>query len=54
MASDREAWATFFSAMLDAGVLLPPSPFEAWFPGMAHGDEEIDAIIAAAERALAA
>jgi glutamate-1-semialdehyde 2,1-aminomutase len=51
--SDRDAWARFFGAMLDAGVLLPPSPFEAWFPGFAHGDAEIDLLLAAADRALA-
>ena len=53
-AADRGAWAAFFGAMLDAGVLLPPSPFEAWFPGLAHGDEEIDLLLGAADRALAA
>lgn len=52
-ASDRPAWARFFGAMLDAGVLLPPSPFEAWFPGFAHGDAEIDLLLSAADRALA-
>jgi glutamate-1-semialdehyde 2,1-aminomutase len=40
--------------MLDRGVLLPPSQFEAWFPGFAHGDAEIDAILVAAREALAA
>jgi glutamate-1-semialdehyde 2,1-aminomutase len=40
--------------MLDAGVLLPPSQFEAWFPGFAHGETEIDRIIEAARRAFAA
>lgn len=50
--ADREAWSRFFRTMLESGVLLPPSPFEAWFPGFAHGDDEIDLIIAAADRAL--
>ena len=31
LAADRAAFARFFGSMLDAGVLLPPSPFEAWF-----------------------
>ena len=35
--SDRDAFARFFGAMLDAGVLLPPSQFEAWFISLAHG-----------------
>jgi glutamate-1-semialdehyde 2,1-aminomutase len=54
LASDRAAYASFFGAMLDRGVLLPPSPFEAWFPGFAHGEAEIDELIAAARGALAA
>jgi glutamate-1-semialdehyde 2,1-aminomutase len=52
--SDRAAYARFFGAMLDAGVLLPPSQFEAWFPGFAHGETEIDRIVEAARRAFAA
>jgi glutamate-1-semialdehyde 2,1-aminomutase len=46
--SDRAAFTRFFGSMLDQGVLLPPSPFEAWFPSMAHGDAEIAATIEAA------
>jgi glutamate-1-semialdehyde 2,1-aminomutase len=53
LSADRGAWAAFFGAMLDAGVLLPPSPFEAWFPGLAHGDDEVALLIEAADRALA-
>jgi glutamate-1-semialdehyde 2,1-aminomutase len=45
---DRAAFDRFFGSMLDQGVLLPPSPFEAWFPSMAHGDAEVEATIAAA------
>ena len=52
--SDRAAYARFFGAMLDGGVLLPPSQFEAWFPGLAHGEAEIDRIVEAARRAFAA
>jgi glutamate-1-semialdehyde 2,1-aminomutase len=54
MAADRDAYARFFRAMLEQGVLLPPSQFEAWFPGFAHRDEEVDRILEAADRALAA
>ena len=32
------AFARFFHAMLDAGVALPPSAFEAWFLSAAHDD----------------
>jgi glutamate-1-semialdehyde 2,1-aminomutase len=53
-ASDRGAYAAFFGDMLDAGVLLPPSPFEAWFISLAHGESEIEATLAAAEAAFAA
>jgi glutamate-1-semialdehyde 2,1-aminomutase len=54
LASDRAAYARFFGAMLDQGVFLPPSQFEAWFPSMAHGPTEIDATIAAARIAFEA
>jgi glutamate-1-semialdehyde 2,1-aminomutase len=39
-ATDRPAFNRFFHAMLDAGVYLPPSPFEAAFTSVAHGDAE--------------
>jgi glutamate-1-semialdehyde 2,1-aminomutase len=54
MAADRGAYARFFGSMLDHGVLLPPSQFEAWFTSAAHGDAEIDATIHAAREAFQA
>jgi glutamate-1-semialdehyde 2,1-aminomutase len=52
------AYAAFFHAMLDRGVYLPPSPFEAWFLSAAHDDAAInrisDALPAAAAAAAAA
>ena len=54
LASDREAYARFFGAMLDRGILLPPSQFEAWFISMAHGQAEIEATLEAARVALRA
>jgi glutamate-1-semialdehyde 2,1-aminomutase len=54
LASDRAAYARFFGSMLDQGVFLPPSQFEAWFPSMAHGPAEIGATLAAARMAFAA
>ncbi len=45
---DAAAFAGFHAAMRDAGVLLPPSQFEAWFISAAHDDAVIDAILAAA------
>jgi glutamate-1-semialdehyde 2,1-aminomutase len=53
LTADRAAYARFFGSMLDQGVLLPPSQFEAWFPSMAHGPAEIGATIAAARIAFA-
>jgi glutamate-1-semialdehyde 2,1-aminomutase len=46
---DEAAFARFFHGMLDAGVYLPPSAFEAWFVSGAHGDEELEWIALAAE-----
>ena len=40
----RAAYAAFFHAMLDGGVYLPPSPYEAWFLSAAHDREAIDRI----------
>jgi glutamate-1-semialdehyde 2,1-aminomutase len=38
--------------MLDRGILLPPSQFEAWFVSMAHGQAEIEATLEAAGQAF--
>ncbi|NJP95890.1 glutamate-1-semialdehyde 2,1-aminomutase [Nonomuraea sp. FMUSA5-5] len=52
------AFTAFFHAMLDQGVYLPPSAYEAWFLSAAHDDEAIgrvaEALPAAAEAAAAA
>jgi glutamate-1-semialdehyde 2,1-aminomutase len=52
------AYAAFFHAMLDGGVYLPPSAFEAWFTSAAHGEEELsrvsDALPAAVRAAASA
>jgi glutamate-1-semialdehyde 2,1-aminomutase len=52
--SDREAFGRFFHAMLDAGVYLAPSQFEAGFVSTAHSDEIIERTITASRRAFAA
>jgi glutamate-1-semialdehyde 2,1-aminomutase len=49
--TNREAYNNFFHALLDAGVYLPPSPFEAAFSSTVHGDAELDALQAALEAA---
>jgi glutamate-1-semialdehyde 2,1-aminomutase len=51
--TDREAYARFFHAMLDAGVYLPPSPFEAAFTSAVHATAELGIFEAAASAALA-
>ena len=50
--SNTAAFGKFHSAMLDRGVWLPPSQFEAAFLGMAHGNAEIDRTIEAARHAF--
>jgi glutamate-1-semialdehyde 2,1-aminomutase len=51
--SDRQRYGTFFHAMLDAGVYLAPSQFEAAFVSLAHTDEIINQTVQAAEQAFA-
>ncbi len=53
MSADTSRFAAFFRAMLDRGVYLPPSQFEAWFTSTAHGEREVEATIAAARQAFA-
>jgi len=53
-ASNGEAFAAYFHALLDAGVYLAPSQFEAMFVSAAHTDEEISQTIAAAADAFTA
>jgi glutamate-1-semialdehyde 2,1-aminomutase len=51
--SHREAFAAWFHAMLEGGIYLPPSPFEAMFVSAAHGPDELAATIRAAEKGFA-
>ena len=53
MACDTERFSAFFRAMLEQGIYLAPSAFEAGFVSAAHCDDEIDATIQAARKALA-
>ena len=48
--SDTKAFARFFHSLLDAGVVLPPSQFEAWFVSAAHDADVIDLTLQAAAR----
>ncbi|MBN2247356.1 MAG: glutamate-1-semialdehyde 2,1-aminomutase [Coriobacteriia bacterium] len=52
--SDTDRYAAYFRGMLDRGIVLAPSQFEATFVGMAHSDADIDAMTAAAAEVLAA
>jgi len=51
--ADEGRFRAFFAAMLEAGVYLAPSPYEAGFVSLAHSETEVDATLAAAEGALA-
>ena len=51
-AGNTRAFAAYFNAMLDSGIYLPPSQFEAIFVSSAHSDADIQATIAAAAGAL--
>jgi glutamate-1-semialdehyde 2,1-aminomutase len=50
--SDTDRYAAYFHAMLEEGIYLPPSQFEAMFFGTCHGEEHLDATLAAQRRAL--
>jgi glutamate-1-semialdehyde 2,1-aminomutase len=52
--SDTEAFARFFQSMLDSGVYLPPSQYEAAFLGSTHNEEDIQKTINAAKQAFVA
>jgi glutamate-1-semialdehyde 2,1-aminomutase len=48
--SDTEAFGKFFRGMLDSGVYLPPSQYEAAFLGATHSEEDVHRTIAAAKQ----
>lgn len=50
--SNTEAFGKFFRAMLDSGVYLPPSQYEAMFLGTTHTEEDVQRTIAAAKPAF--
>ena len=52
--SNTDAFGRFFRAMLEQGVYLPPSQYEAAFLGAAHTDEDVQRTIATAQQAFAA
>ncbi len=53
MACDQDKFKTFFHAMLDEGIYLAPSAFEAGFVSAAHSDDDLEATLQAAGKAFA-
>jgi glutamate-1-semialdehyde 2,1-aminomutase len=51
--ADTALFARFFHAMLERGIYLPPSQFEAMFVSLAHSDADIDRTVVAARDSLA-
>jgi len=50
--ADKSAFSSFFARMLDQGVYLAPSPFEAWFVGTAHSGPVIERTLDAARKSV--
>jgi len=53
IASNTRAFAAWFGSMLENGVYLPPSQFEAMFVSAAHKESDIDATVSASREAFA-
>jgi glutamate-1-semialdehyde 2,1-aminomutase len=51
-AADHKAYASFFHGLLERGVYVAPSGYEAMFPSLAHGDDEIARTIVAVNEAV--
>jgi glutamate-1-semialdehyde 2,1-aminomutase len=51
-AADADGYRIFFHAMLEQGIYLAPSPYEAAFVTLEHGEREIDETLEAARRAF--
>ncbi|MCD1258786.1 aspartate aminotransferase family protein [Paenibacillus athensensis] len=52
--TDGERFAAFFRGMLDEGICLAPSKYEAWFLTVAHTDKDVDDTLEAADRVFRA
>ena len=52
-AANVDRFRTFFHGMLDEGIYLAPSAFEAGFVSSAHGEDEINQTLTAADKVLA-
>ncbi|MGH8248911.1 MAG: aspartate aminotransferase family protein, partial [Gammaproteobacteria bacterium] len=53
LACNQDRFRKFFHSMLESGVYLAPSPFEAGFVSAAHGTDDIERTLAAARKAFA-
>jgi glutamate-1-semialdehyde 2,1-aminomutase len=51
-ACDLDAYGAWCRALLQRGVYPPPSQFEAWFPSLAHSDEDLERTVQAAREAF--
>lgn len=51
--ADRKQFERFFKGMLERGVYLPPSQFEALFVSLAHSDDDLRATVSAAQESMA-
>ncbi|MEA2409695.1 MAG: glutamate-semialdehyde -aminomutase [Thermoleophilaceae bacterium] len=51
-ACDMDGYARFCRAMLERGVYPPASQYEAWFPSLAHSEEDVEQTVAAAREAF--
>lgn len=49
---DSQKYAIFFKAMLEEGILIAPSQFEAWFVSEAHSQKDLEATLVAVKKAL--
>ncbi|MDM7202661.1 MAG: glutamate-1-semialdehyde 2,1-aminomutase [Thermodesulfobacteriaceae bacterium] len=52
LTSDTEKYAKFWQGMLERGIYLPPSQFEAWFISLAHKEEDIEKTLEKAKEVL--
>jgi glutamate-1-semialdehyde 2,1-aminomutase len=53
VACDKDRYSAFFHHLLDRGVYIAPSPFEAMFVSTAHGPAEVERTVEAAKEFLA-
>ncbi len=50
--AESNIYPKFFHAMCGRGVYFPPSPYESWFPSLAHGDADLEVTVKAAASSL--